>query len=250
MRATHAGDDAQFEPLAEGGILYDAARMRKPSAALFSREFWAARDALREVAGGRGSVCFIRPGDLSLRADEGWVLRHYKRGGLAARVLSDRYLWLGAERTRCFREWRLLAELYRRGLPVPAPVAASYERSGMAYRADLITVQLPASRTLAQLLAQGSLSSRQWNDIGRTIARFHAQGVQHADLNAHNILLDADGAVYILDFDRGRLRERGAWENSVLARLQRSLEKVTAANPAQPFGPQQWQWVLEGSAFA
>lgn len=244
-------NDAQLEPLPEGGILYDAARIRKPSTALFSREFWAARGSLREVAGGRGSVCFIRPDEISSHPDaESWVLRHYRRGGLAAKVLSDRYLWLGAERTRCFREWRLLAELHRRGLPVPAPVAAKYERAGISYRADLITVQLPAAQTLTQLLAQGSLSSPQWHDIGRTIARFHAQGVQHADLNANNILLDADGAVYILDFDRGRLRERGAWEKQVLARLHRSLEKVTASNPAHPFGPQQWQWLLEGSVLA
>ena len=250
MRAIHAGDDAQFEPLAEGGILYDAARIRKPSTTLFSRDFWAMRGALREVAGGRGSVCFIRPGDLALRPEESWVLRHYRRGGLAAKVLSDRYLWLGAERTRCFSEWRLLAELHRRGLPVPAPVAAKYERAGVGYRADLITVQLPASQTLAQLLQQGRLSSEQWTEIGRTVARFHAQGVQHADLNAHNILLDAQGTVYVLDFDRGRLRERGAWEKRVLARLHRSLEKVTASHPARPFGEQQWQWLLAGSALA
>lgn len=48
-------------------------------------------------------------------------------------------------------------------------------------------------------------------------------GVHHADLNAHNILLADDGAVYVLDFDRGRIRARGAWENNVLARLHRSL---------------------------
>jgi 3-deoxy-D-manno-octulosonic acid kinase len=268
--------DAQLEPLPAGGILYDAARIRKPSAQLFSRDFWAARGALREVSGGRGSVRFITPGDLAIPSAEDthqlsslqdthlisgvensmgvpgvlrparWVLRHYRRGGLAAKVLSDSYLWTGAERTRCFREWRLLAELYRRGLPVPAPVAARYERLGFMYRADLITQELPESQTLTQRLAQGPASQELWNAIGRTIARFHAQGVQHADLNAHNILLAADGSVFVLDFDRGRLRERGPWEEQVLARLRRSLEKVTASGPADAFGEKQWRWLLEG----
>ena len=244
--------DAQFEPLPKGGILYDAARIRKPTAALFTREFWAIRDSLREVPGGRGSVCFVRPAELALPDDDSaWVLRHYRRGGLVAKVLSDRYFWTGASRTRCFREWQLLAELHRRGLPVPAPVAAKFERSGCSYRADLITVQLPASQTLAALLARGALAQERWHAIGSTIARFHAQGVQHADLNAHNILLDDAGVVFILDFDRGRLREsstsRGKWEDSVLARLRRSLEKVTASNSAAVFGPEQWQWLMQGT---
>ena len=42
-----------------------------------------------------------------------WVLRRYLRGGMAARFARDRYLWLGEERTRSFRELRLLAELLR-----------------------------------------------------------------------------------------------------------------------------------------
>jgi len=240
--------DAQLEPLPAGGILYDAARIRKPSAPVFTRDFWASRGALQEVRGGRGSVCFVTPAEfeIGLENPARWVLRHYRRGGLAAKVLSDSYLWTGAERTRCFREWRLLAELYRRGLPVPAPVAAKYERLGLMYRADLITQELPESQTLTQCLAQGPLAQERWNAIGRTIARFHAQGVQHADLNAQNILLAPDGAAFILDFDRGRLRDRGPWEEQVLARLRRSLEKVTASGTAGVFGAQQWRWLLEG----
>ena len=40
-----------------------------------------------------------------------WVLRHYYRGGPIGRLLDDQFLWLGEDRTRCFREWRLLARL-------------------------------------------------------------------------------------------------------------------------------------------
>ena len=221
-----------------GGILYDAAPIRKPLPQWFSREYWVERGALTETAGGRGSVNF-------LRSESGqWVWRHYRRGGLVAKVLRDRYLWTGAARTRSFAEWRLLAELHRRELPVPRPVAARYVRSGLSYTADLITEQLPTSRTLAQALREGVGRDR-WIDVGRTIARFHAQGVHHADLNAHNILLGKESTTYLLDFDRGRIRRRGAWEQRVLLRLRRSLEKVSAQH-GSVFDPQQWDWLLSG----
>jgi len=51
----------------------------------------------------------------------------------------------------------------------------------------------------------------------------HAAGADHADLNAHNILLDGDGVVSVIDFDRGRLRNGGSWMRRNLARLQRCL---------------------------
>src|SRR5688500_13884582 len=95
-----------------GGILYDASRLRKPQGPLFSREHWRTQGALEEVAGGRGSVCFLRPPEGS------WVWRHYHRGGFVARVVADAYLWLGAARTRSFAEWRLLARLRALSLPV------------------------------------------------------------------------------------------------------------------------------------
>ena len=219
-----------------GGILYDASLARKPEAAWFTREYWAARQALTEESGGRGTVCFLRS------ALGSWVLRHYRRGGLIARISNDRYLWTGEARTRSFAEWRLLAQLRRRNLPVPDPIAAYYCRRGMTYQADLITRELPASRTLTQSLSHG-LSATQWHAVGATIARFHLQGAHHADLNANNILLAAH-AVYVLDFDRGQLRSRGAWEARVLERLHRSLRKVSARDGTQ-FGEREWQWLMD-----
>ena len=222
------------------GILYDASRLRKPAQELFTREYWASRGSHVEVAGGRASVSFIRTEEAS------WVLRHYRRGGLIAKLLDDQYLWLGAGRTRSFVEWRRLAELRNRELPVPAPVAARYVRSGLVYRADLITEELPPSKTLANLMAE--LDAQAWQAVGKTVARFHAQGVHHADLNAHNILLGESGAVYVLDFDRGRIRARGTWEEQVLARLKRSLEKIARQRTEARFSDREWGWLMEGYA--
>lgn len=244
----------QFSPTASGGILYDASRLRKPGAETFEPGHWAAQGALDTVPGGRGSIAIVRNGE------QRWVLRHYRRGGWMARLLRDRYLWLGAARTRSFAEWRLLAELRRRGLPVPAPVAASYARGLLTYRADLITELLPGTRTLADAITGHTLPTEQWQAVGRTIADFHEAGVQHADLNAHNVLLGPDrsgsdrsgpGAtppIHILDFDRGRIRERGGWESAVLDRLRRSLEKIRRQRADVRFSDADWQALLAGHA--
>lgn len=227
-------------PTARGAMLYDASCCGQPDERLFERDRWRSQGALEESAGGRGTVAFIRDGERR------WVLRHYRRGGLVAKLLGDNYLWTGADRTRAFREWRLLRELRAAGLPVPEPVAARYERSGLFYRADLITAELPTRRTLTHALSAGPLDPATWHAVGSCVGRLHARGVHHADLNAHNLLLGHDGTVYVLDFDRGRIRPRGAWEQAVLERLQRSLRKVTATMPAGRFDEAAWQDLLQG----
>jgi 3-deoxy-D-manno-octulosonic acid kinase len=225
-------------PTAAGSILYDESCVGKPGDELFSRDYWASRSAL--AAGGRGQVLFIRDGDRR------WVLRHYRRGGLIARLSADGYLWTGADRTRSFREWRLLSLLYKEGFPVPLPVAARYVRSGLSYRADLITAEIPDARTLADAITGTSLPLAAWRRVGQVIARLHRRGVHHVDLNAHNLLLGPDDAVYVIDFDRARIRAAGAWEHAVLARLKRSLEKIRHQRTDVRFDESAWAGLMDG----
>lgn len=202
------------------GIIFDPTVIEPINPQIFDLTYWKSRGAT-QVIGGRGSVLFINDGSRQ------WVLRHYRRGGLIGKVIADRYVWTGAERTRAFREWRLLAQLYAQSLPVPQPVAARYQRSGLTYQADLITVAIPQARTLTQLLHTEALSESTWQHLGEVLARFHAAGVQHADLNAHNILFSVDQTITVLDFDRGQLRTvQRAWIEAVLQRLLRSLNKL------------------------
>jgi 3-deoxy-D-manno-octulosonic acid kinase len=238
--AVAAGEEA-LARVAGGAMLYDAACLGQPDPGVFEAAWWQARDALQPVKGGRGTVAFVRT-----QAGDRWVLRHYRRGGLVARWSDDAYLWTGESRTRAFSEWRLLRHLREWGLPVPRPVAARYQRTGLVYRADLITAELPVRQTVAAALQDAPLPAATWAHVGRCVGRLHARGVQHADLNAHNLLLGEDGAVYVLDFDRGRVRARGAWEQRVLARLHRSLVKVTAELPSDRFGEEPWRALLAG----
>jgi len=225
---------------ASGAILYDTARMGKPSDELFTADYWSARNAVTARGGGRAGVLFIR------NDQHHWVLRHYRRGGLIGKLIYDWYFWRGAEQTRAFREWRLLHQLRAKTFPVPVPVATRYVRSGFGYRADLITEALPPGRTLAQTMVGATLTDDVWRKVGAAVARLHKAGVHHADLNAHNILLGESAQVFILDFDRGRLRARGSWERAVLNRLQRSLNKIKAQNKNARFGEREWSELMRG----
>jgi serine/threonine protein kinase len=115
----------------------------------------------------------------------------------------------------------------------------------LTYRADLITLRIEYSESLAQKLLQGPLSLTQWIAVGRCLRRFHDAGVCHADLNAHNILLTPE-QVYLIDFDRGTLRKRGWWADTTLVRLYRSLEKVTLLAAPESFSDQDWHSLLAG----
>lgn len=215
----------------DGAILFDAARITQADASLFDPRRWDRAGAPVQTRGGRGAVWRI-----SGEFGDG-VLRHYRRGGLVARLVRDRYPWHGEDATRSFREFRLLAELVARGLPVPRPLAAGYRRAGLTYRADLLTELVPDARTFAETFADAAL----WPAVGRTLAQFHRDGVWHADLNAHNVLIDARGVVWIIDFDRGRLRAPdAAWQLTNLLRLQRSLHKLGAGDATR------WAELLDG----
>jgi 3-deoxy-D-manno-octulosonic acid kinase len=77
------------------------------------------------------------------------------------------------------------------------------------------------------------------------IARFHGAGVWHADLNAHNVLVSPAG-IYLIDFDRGRLRAPADdWQQANLQRLRRSLVKLGAADQSDAaFDRNIWQPLL------
>jgi 3-deoxy-D-manno-octulosonic acid kinase len=209
--------------------------------ALFEPAFWADRGELVDVTHGRGSAWFIAS------APHQWALRHYRRGGVIARLSEDRYVWAGEKRVRAFAEWRLLAALTERRLPVPKPVAARYRRTGLFYRCDLITQRIAGAQPLSSVLALRTLTENIWRDIGATVARFHAAGVDHADLNAHNILL-GDHAISVIDFDRGKFRTPGAWRSNNLSRLRRSLDKISREFPPDRFSTGAWQSLLAGYA--
>jgi 3-deoxy-D-manno-octulosonic acid kinase len=220
-------------------IVFDGSRLDDIEGEWFQAEHWHRLARVSGTAPGRGSAVFVR------RDSETWVLRHYHRGGVMARLINDLYFWHGADNTRAFREWRLLAELYDGGFPVPRPVAARVRRRGLAYTADIITAFLEGTTSLDAMLHAGEPLADRWKTVGATLRRFHDRGVHHTDLNVRNILLDDRGGVYLVDFDKGTFRGPGSWRRNNLNRLQRSLRK-TALETGVPYDESAWKLLEAG----
>jgi 3-deoxy-D-manno-octulosonic acid kinase len=238
--ATEADDLRRLE-VGAAVILYDASWAGNLLPAWFDHGYWEQRAAVRGRAGGRGTTWFVAAGDRQL------ALRHYRRGGLIAKLSADRYLWPGEVRTRPVREFTVHRELQRRGLPVPAIVGVRCQRDGGTYRGDILTERLLDTDTLAARLATEALGVADWIELGRVLRRFHDAGLDHADLNAHNILWRGTAEIFLIDFDRARLRaRRGLWCDANLVRLRRSLLKVTRELPADRFSETDWHSLLAG----
>ena len=202
-------------------IVYDADCIEQPGPELFDPGHWQRQRAVVAGAAGRGRALFLETPFGPA------VLRQYLRGGQAARLSRDCYLFTGYGRSRPVAEFRMLERLVAVGLPVPAPLAAICIRAGLCYRGWLLTRRIAAAQPLADLLEAGAGSGKVWSRIGATIRHFHDRGVVHADLNARNILVGDGAEVFLLDFDRARVSagDRRAFAAN-LRRLRRSLDKL------------------------
>lgn len=229
-------------------ILYDVSLVENPQRQLFSSDALVDNKPLPDSVSaiGRAPVTFFQSGNLHL------VLRHYYRGGLVAKLVHDSYFGQKPEKTRAFREWCLLRTMKNLNLPVPLPVAARVITKGFLYQADLVTLQIQNSWTLADFLLDGSASALLWQQIGRCIRKFHEHNIYHADLNARNILLQKnsspdDPGIYLIDFDRGTIKKRGSsWQQLNLNRLKRSLNKFKQHNAEFHFNEANWESLLQG----
>lgn len=206
----------------------------------FEPEYWRKQGRLDGSALGRGTTYFLRHQDKSL------VLRHYKRGGLIGKVLNDQYLFAGLNKTRAWQEFTLLLKLGEIGLPAPTPVAARVIRSLGYYTADLITAKIDNAHDLHQLLLKRSLTPELWESIGSTIALFHQHQVYHHDLNIHNIMLDADQRIWLIDFDKCAIKHGQRWKPDNLNRLHRSLKKEFAKANYYHFTEHDWLSLVNG----
>lgn len=172
------------------------------------------------------------------------VLRHYRRGGLMARLSPDRYLGRSARDSRAMAEFTLLRRMRAWGLPVPAPVAARQQRAGWSYQADIVVAMIPQTRNVAQRLSDAPLPDSAWRALGTAIRHLHERQVFHADLNCHNLLLNAADEAWIVDFDKCALRAGEAWKAQNLARLLRSLRKEKARRNPFHWDESGWDTLL------
>lgn len=208
----------------------------------FEPEFWQRQHAIVGRSHGRGEVIFFT------HHEQSFVLRHYCRGGVIGNWISrDKYLFCGTAFSRCVQEFQLLNRLVEKGLPTSRPAAIRLQRTGLIYSADLITHQIPQALDLSQLLIRQRLSSRIWKKVGAVIRQFHDAGLDHSDLNIHNILLDEQEQVWLIDVDKSRLRKPvRKWQMRNMERLYRSLEKERQRLPNWYWLKSDWVLLVKG----
>ncbi|MCK5663358.1 MAG: 3-deoxy-D-manno-octulosonic acid kinase, partial [Thiotrichaceae bacterium] len=165
----------------------------------FDLSYWRSKKATVELAGGRGaSQKIVIDGQF-------YVLRHYLRGGLIARLLHDQYIWSGLNRTRPFVEQQAIQHALKNNLPVAEVVAFNVIKQGLFYRASIISRFINNEGTLASFLYDNELAENKWFELGQLIKSLHRANIYHADLNANNILIDEAGKFHIIDFDKAEI---------------------------------------------
>ncbi|KII81201.1 3-deoxy-D-manno-octulosonic acid kinase [Vibrio renipiscarius] len=185
----------------------------------FDASYWQDQDKVVGSATGRGTTWFIQ-----LDSMQG-ALRHYRRGGLFGKLVKDHYWFSGWDKTRSAAEFSLLFSLREAGVNVPKPIAARAVKSGLTYQADLLSERIPEARDLVSILQEKPLPAEIYQRIGLEIRKMHDAGVNHTDLNIHNILLDQQDNVWVIDFDKCHQQEGDTWKQANWDRLKRSFEK-------------------------
>jgi len=205
----------------------------------FDPDYWKENKKVIGSAQGRGTTWFVQLSSMQA------ALRHYRRGGLFGKIISDEYLFKGYEQTRCIQEFRLLTHLQTQGVNVPKPIAAKAKRYGLIYRADLLSEKIPNATDLVDLLTARKLTELEYQSIGQEVKKLHQAQVNHTDLNIHNILLDKYGKVWVIDFDKCAEKSGDDWKKENLSRLLRSFRKEVKKR-AIHWDENEWQYLLEG----
>jgi 3-deoxy-D-manno-octulosonic acid kinase len=153
------------------------------------------------------------------------VVKHYRRGGLMRHFIKDRYLKIG--KTRAQREFELLEKARNSGINVPQPIAYAH-RGRLFYMAWLVTREIHQPLTLAGLSLQDEKKAgAAMESVMDQISALIQNGILHVDLHPGNVLVDAAGKIYLLDFDKGRIYHgnRQTLKNRYLTRWQRAIRK-------------------------
>ena len=186
----------------------------------------ADRDEAGEaVSGGRGGTRrVVLPGGRAV------YVRHYLRGGMMRFLSRDLYL---ARPARPLRELAVTHYARASGCPVPQVLAVCVEEAGMFYRGWMVTGELEGTRPLFDLFAIADESGRKrlLRAAGLAIRCLHDAGVYHPDLTGQNLLVDEDGEVWVIDFDRAWLGRPNVIRHADAARdrFWRSMVKLSAA---------------------
>lgn len=149
------------------------------------------------------------------------VVRPYRRGGLLGKVIQRRYAGAG----RFQAEAAIHRALWEAGFPTVQPLGCAWRRRLPWGVEGAYFTEAAPGRPWPQDWAGGEETLRQ---LWSRIEELCAWGLWSPDLNATNVLVQPDGALLLLDWDRA------CWDSSpdlpgrYKGRLVRSLRKLSA----------------------
>lgn len=218
---------------------YDPLQLEEAVTDAFDLNFWRSQGAILGSAQGRGTTWFVAG------KQREYAIRHYYRGGMLGNFVRDHYFYTGINNTRSCAELTILRKLKNSGVNVPAAIAAKVVRYGCFYKAEIITEKISCSTALVDLLVDQTLSTQIYYQVGAEIKKMHNAGVNHTDLNCHNILLQKGQTVWIIDFDKCYTQKGDKWKASNLDRLHRSFSKERVKKKIK-FDDKDWESLIEG----
>ena len=201
-------------------IQYNPNILKNFSDKLFNTDYISKEGLIKSEVDGRGKTFEIEING------ERFILKHYIRGGFAAKITYDKYYFDSIAATRPLKEYNFLNNLFKKGLPVPRPAALQVVTNKFTYTADLITCKIKNEGTLYDFIVNGKMNSDLWSSLGYTLEKFCNENVYHSDLNAKNILIDRENNFYLVDFDNSYFFYKKELFRKSIRRLERSLSKI------------------------
>lgn len=92
----------QVRTIGSQRIWFDETLVNDDIENIFDIDYWEDKDCILGSALGRGTTWFVQTQFLPA------ALRHYRRGGLLGKLVSDQYFFVGWQKSRSCQEFHLL----------------------------------------------------------------------------------------------------------------------------------------------
>jgi len=122
---------------------------------------------------------------------------------------------------RTVHEPQLMNEAKKAGVPTPTIFLVDVKNAS-------IVMEFVEGKQVKQLLASLSVEDRKTlcNKIGELIGRLHKHGVIHGDLTTSNMILNAEGKVFLVDFGLGEKNTEVEAKGVDLHLMKRALQST------------------------
>ena len=144
-------------------------------------------------------------GGVSYGAVQGFgplVAKRFLRGGLLGHFIRSWHIM--SREPRSVGEYRLLQKVRALGVNAPEPVACVW-RGRFLYETWLFMAEIPDYQSLADIsIEYPERLSQIFSEVGRQVGILIDNGILHIDLHPGNVIVDRNGVVFLLDFDKAR----------------------------------------------